>query len=110
MQISCSCLAFSRKKDGVWAGPEGINLGNYRVRFQIEEKKKEYCIMVLALGIGTKGESTLGANSNGSLRLRNFFYIIKIINYLSAVIVVAVYYTIISPDVAEAEFIFCIFY
>ena len=48
--------------------------------------------------------------SNGSLRLRNFFYIIKIINYLPVVIVVAVYYTIISPDVAEAEFIFCIFY
>ena len=50
------------------------------------------------------------SNSNGSLGLRNFFYIIKIINYLPAVIVVAVYYTIISSDVAETEFIFCIFY
>ena len=23
-----------KKKAGVWAGPEGISLGNYRVRFQ----------------------------------------------------------------------------
>ena len=48
-----------KKKAGVWAGPEDINFGNYRVRFQIHEKKK-YCIMVLALGTGTKGESILG--------------------------------------------------
>ena len=53
-------------------------------------------------GTGTKGESKLWANtnSNGSLRLRNVFYIIKIVDYLLAVDVVAVYYTIISPDVA----------
>ena len=85
--------------------------GVIELDFKYRRKKKEYCIMVLALGTGTKGESILGPTPTArSLRLRNFVYVIKIINNLPTVIVVAVYYTIISPDVAKAEFIFCIFY
>ena len=79
-----------------------------KLDFKCRRKNKLY--HGFSTGYRYKRRKYTWANSNGSSRLRNFFYIIKIINYLPAVIVVAVYYTIISPDVAEAEFILCIFY
>ena len=84
-----------------------------RGKYRVTQKKRNPILIIL----NTRVPFFLGHpvylgqhQQQWEFRLQNFFYIIKIINYLPAVIVVAVYYTIMSPDVAKAKFISCIFY
>ena len=106
-------LGFLEKKKLVFGqGLRVLVLGIIELDFKFRRNIQRVLYHGFSTGFRYKRRKYTWANtnSNGSLRLRNFFYIIKIINYLPAVIVVAVYYAIISPDVAEAKFIFCMFY